>query len=99
MQKKIIKSRELIDRGLTKLLLTAVTMEVDPQLASNVIFHTWILFIVQPVQCTAHYRVNLTLDDADSVSLGSTLTLKPSRNPKTKTASPISINHDLPERW
>lgn len=43
----------------TELLLATVTMQVDPQLASNVIFHTRVFFVVQPIQCTTHYCVHL----------------------------------------
>lgn len=43
----------------TKLFLAPVTMQVDPELPSNVIFHTWIFFIMQPIQCTTHYCIHL----------------------------------------
>lgn len=44
---------------LTKLLLTAVAVQVDPQLAADVILHTGVLLIVQPVQSPTHNRVHL----------------------------------------
>lgn len=44
---------------LTKLLLTAVAVQVDPQLADDVVLHTGVLLIVQPVQSPTHNRVHL----------------------------------------
>ena len=34
-------------------------MQVDPQLSPNVIFHTWVFFIMQPIQGSTHYCVHL----------------------------------------
>ena len=44
---------------LTKLLLAAVAVQVDPQLASDVILHTRVFLVVQPVQRATHHRVHL----------------------------------------
>ena len=44
---------------LTKLLLAAVAVQVDPQLASDVVLHTRVFLVVQPVQRPAHHRVHL----------------------------------------
>lgn len=43
----------------TKLFLAPVTMKVDPQLPSNVVFHTWVFLIMEPVQCATHYCIHL----------------------------------------
>ena len=43
----------------TKLLLTAVPMQVDPKLPPDVILHARVLLIMQPVQGAAHHCVHL----------------------------------------
>ena len=43
----------------TKLLLTAVPMQVDPELPPDVILHARVLLIMQPVQGAAHHCVHL----------------------------------------
>lgn len=43
----------------TELLLTAVPMQVDPQLPPDVILHARVLLIMQPVQGAAHHCVHL----------------------------------------
>lgn len=45
--------------GITKLLLTPVSVQVDPQLAANVVFHAWILLIVQAVKSTTNNCIYL----------------------------------------
>lgn len=47
---------------LTKLLLAPVSVEVDPELAADVIFHTRIFFVVKTVKGTAHHGVDLKID-------------------------------------
>lgn len=44
---------------LTKLLLTPVAVQVDPELAANVILDAWVLLIMEPIQSAAHHRVHL----------------------------------------
>lgn len=44
---------------LTKLLLTAMAVEVNPELAANVIFHTGVFLIVKPVQSPTDNCVHL----------------------------------------
>lgn len=43
----------------TELFLAPVTVQVDPQLAADVVLHTWVLLIVQPIQGPAHHCVHL----------------------------------------
>ena len=45
--------------NLTKLLLRAISMEVDPELLGVNVSHTWILLIVEPVQCPTDSIVQL----------------------------------------
>lgn len=52
-----------------KLFLTPVTMQVDPQLPTNVVFHTRVLLIMQSIQCATHYRVHLSAGDIRSKKL------------------------------
>lgn len=47
---------------LTKLLLAPVPVEVDPQLAADVVFHTRVFLIVQAVEGTTHHSVHLKID-------------------------------------
>lgn len=44
---------------ITKLLLTPVSVQVDPQLTANVVFHAWVLLIVQAVESTANNCIHL----------------------------------------
>ena len=56
----------------TEFFLAPVTMQVDPQLPSNVVFHARVFFIMQAIQCTAHDCIHLgtrsvgTRDKSDS---------------------------------
>lgn len=47
---------------LTKLLLAPVPVEVDPQLAADVVFDTRVFLVVQPVKCTTHHSVHLKMN-------------------------------------
>lgn len=47
---------------LTKLLLAPVPVEVDPQLAADVVFHTRVFLIVQAVEGTTYHSVHLKID-------------------------------------
>lgn len=47
---------------LTKLLLAPVPVEVDPQLAADVVFHARVFLVVQAVEGTAHHCVYLKTD-------------------------------------
>lgn len=47
---------------LTKFLLAPVPMEVDPQLAADVVFHARIFLVMEAVEGTAHHRVDLKKD-------------------------------------
>ncbi len=44
---------------LTKLLLCPVAMKVDPQFPVDIILDTWVLFIMQAIQCSTHHCVYL----------------------------------------
>lgn len=54
---------------LTKLLLTPVSVEVDPELAADVVFHTRIFLVVEAVKGTAHHSVDLKIHKRVVVTL------------------------------
>lgn len=45
--------------SLTKLLLTAVTVKVDPEFAADVVLHTGIFLVVKSVQSSTDHGVHL----------------------------------------
>lgn len=41
-------------------------MQVDPQLSSNVVFHTRVFFIMQSIQCATDYGVHLRTEQKET---------------------------------
>lgn len=52
-----------------KFFLAPVTMQVDPQLPTDIILHTRVFLIMQPIQCATHYCVHLSAGDIWSEKL------------------------------